>query len=104
MPDKLPRMHNPPHPGLAVRELCLVPAGLSVAAAARALGVSRKHLSQVLHGHAPVSAEMAVRLAKAFGGGAEVWVRQQADYDLWQAERRLRHLRIAPQTASSRAA
>ncbi len=98
------RMHNPPHPGLSLRELCLDPLGLSVAAAARVLGVSRKHLSQVVHGHAPISADMAVRLSKAFGGGAEVWLRQQADFDLWQAEKRLRGLKIAPQTVRNAAA
>ncbi|MBI1244460.1 MAG: HigA family addiction module antidote protein [Alphaproteobacteria bacterium] len=90
------RMHNPPHPGLSVRSLCLDPLGLSVSAAARILGVSRKHLSQIVHGHAPISADTAVRLSKAFGGDAEVWVRQQADHDLWQAEKRLRGLKIAP--------
>jgi addiction module HigA family antidote len=98
------RMFNPPHPGPAIRELCLEPAGLSVAAAARLLGVSRKHLSQVVNGHAPVSAEMAVRLSKAFGGGAEVWVRQQADHDLWHAEKRLRGLKIAAPPGARRAA
>lgn len=86
----------PPHPGLSIREFCLDPLGLSVTAAAKVLGVSRKHLSLVTNGHAPISAEMAVRLAKAFGGGAEVWLRQQADHDLWHAEKRLRGIKLAP--------
>lgn len=90
------RMHAPPHPGLSIGEFCLEPLGLSVTAAAKLLGVSRKHLSQVTNGHAPISAEMAVRLAKAFGGGAEVWLRQQADHDLWHAEKRLRGLKLSP--------
>jgi len=98
------RMFNPRSPGLAIRQLCLDPSGLSVAAAARLLGVSRKHLSQVMNGRAPVSAEMAVRLSKAFGGGAEIWVYQQADHDLWQAEKRLRRLKIATPPGARRAA
>ena len=98
------RMHNPPHPGLSIQALCLEGTGLSIAAAARVLGISRKHLSQVVHGHAAISADMAVRLSKAFGGGAEVWLRQQADYDLWQAEKRLRGLKIVPQPAVRRVA
>ena len=78
-------MKNPPHPGLSVREDCLVPLGLSVTDAARRLGVSRKQLSDVLNGHAGISPEMAIRLDKAFGGGADTWLRLQAAYDLAQA-------------------
>jgi len=59
-------MHNPPHPGEIIRELCLDPLGLSVSAAARALRVSRKTLSGILNGRAGVSPEMAIRLAIAF--------------------------------------
>lgn len=89
------RMHAPPHPGLSIGEFCLDPLALSITAAAELLGVSRKHLSQVTNGRAPISADMAVRLAKAFGGGAEVWLRQQTDHDLWHAEKRLRGLKLS---------
>jgi addiction module HigA family antidote len=78
-------MHNPPHPGEGIRELCLKPLGLTVTEAAQGLGVSRKTLSALLNGHFGISAEMAIRLSKAFGGSAESWVTQQAQYDLWQA-------------------
>lgn len=78
-------MKNPPHPGLSIRHDCLEPLGLSVTEAARRLGVSRKQLSEVLNGHSGISAEMAIRLDKAFGGGAETWFRLQAAYDLAQA-------------------
>jgi addiction module HigA family antidote len=64
---------------------CLEPLGLSVTAAARHLGVSRKQLSDLLNGHAGISPTMAIRLDKAFGGGAETWLRLQAAYDLAQA-------------------
>ena len=61
------KMHNPPHPGEVLRELCLKPLGLTVTQAARALGVSRKTLSGILNGRAGISPEMAVRLSLAFG-------------------------------------
>ena len=75
-------MNNPPHPGLSIRHDCLAPLGLSVTDAATHLGVSRKQLSDVLNGHSGISPEMAVRLDKAFGGGASAWYQLQAAYDL----------------------
>ena len=79
-------MHNPPHPGEVLRELCLEPLGLSVTAAAKALGVSRKTLSALLNGHAGISPEMAIRLSIAFDTSAESWLQQQLHFDLWKAE------------------
>jgi len=87
-------MHDPPHPGEAVRELCLKPLGLSVTAAARGLGVSRKALSELLNGRAGVSPEMAIRLSEAFGGSAESWLTQQMQYDLWRASRRAEKIKV----------
>ncbi len=78
-------MHNPPHPGEAIRELCIEPLGLTVTDAAKGLGVSRKTLSALLNGHFGISPEMAIRLSKGFGGSAESWLIQQSQYDLWQA-------------------
>ena len=75
-------MKHPPHPGLSIRHDCLEPLGLSVTDAAAHLGVSRKHLSDVLNGHSGISPEMAVRLDKALGGGASAWYQLQAAYDL----------------------
>ena len=88
------RMHNPPHPGEILRELCLQPLGLTVTEAAKALGVSRKTLSGILNGRAGISPEMAVRLSIAFNTTAESWLNQQLQYDLWQAERRRKKLRV----------
>jgi addiction module HigA family antidote len=78
-------MYNPPHPGEAIRELCIIPLGLSITEAAKGLGVSRKTLSALLNGRYGVSPEMAIRLSKAFGGSAESWILLQAQYDLWHA-------------------
>lgn len=87
-------MHNPPHPGEVLRELCLEPLGLSVTAAAEALGVSRKTLSAVVNGKAGISPEMAVRLSIAFDTSAESWLNQQSQYELWHAERHRKDLRV----------
>jgi addiction module HigA family antidote len=87
-------MHNPPHPGEIIRELCLEPLGLSVTAAAEALGVSRKTLSSIVNGKAGISPEMAVRLSIAFDTSSESWLNEQTQYDLWQAERRRKALRV----------
>ena len=78
-------MLDPPHPGEAVRRDCLEPLDLSVTAGASVLGVSRQALNNVVNGRAGITPEMAIRLDKAFGGGAEVWLRMQASYDLAQA-------------------
>src|SRR6185437_909043 len=74
-------MKNPPHPGETVRHDCLEPWGLSVTEAAKALGVTR----QALNGKSGISPDMAIRLEKAFGGSASVWLGLQMDYDLAQA-------------------
>lgn len=81
------RMHNPPHPGETLRELCLRPLGISVTDAAAALGVSRKTLSAILNGRSGISPEMALRLAKAFDTTPESWLNQQMQYDLWEAKK-----------------
>lgn len=78
-------MKNLTHPGLAVRHDCLEPLGLSVTEAAKRLGVSRKQLSDIVNCHAGISPEMAIRLDKAFGESAEIWLQLQAAYDLARA-------------------
>jgi addiction module HigA family antidote len=87
-------MRNPQHPGQSVRCDCLEPLGLTVTEAARHLGVSRKQLSDLVNGHAGISPEMAIRLDKAFGGGAETWYRLQAAYDMSQAMQRADEIRV----------
>jgi addiction module HigA family antidote len=90
------QMHNPPHPGEIIRELCLIPLGLSVTAAAKALGVTRKTLSELLNGKSGVSPEMAIRLSLAFKTTAESWLNQQMQYDLWKARSKFKKLKVSP--------
>ena len=87
-------MHNPPHPGEILRELCLDPLGLTVTQAAAALGVSRKTLSSILNGHSGISAEMAIRLSMAFNTSAESWLLQQLQYDLVQVEHKRKSFQV----------
>ena len=87
-------MKNPPHPGLSVHADCLEPLGLSVTEAARKLGISRKQLSNVVNARAGISPEMAIRLDKAFGGGADAWYQLQAAYDLAQALKKADQIKV----------
>jgi addiction module HigA family antidote len=88
------RMKNPPHPGLSVRHDCFDPLGLSVAEGAKALGVTRQAMNNLVKGKAGISVEMAIRLEKAFGGGAETWLRMQATYDLAQMEKKAGKIKV----------
>ena len=81
-------MKNPPHPGKVVRVSCLEPLGLNVTEGAKILGVSRQALSNLVNCRARISADMAIRLAKAFGSTTETWIRLQAAYDIAQAQAR----------------
>jgi len=93
-------MHDPPHPGEVLGELCLKPLNLTVTEAAIALGVSRKTLSAILNGRSGISPEMAVRLSLAFDTSAESWLNQQVQYDLWFAEQKREQLKVTKLTAA----
>lgn len=88
------RIKNPPHPGLSVRFDCLEPLGLSIAEGANVLGVTRQAMNNLVSGKAGISAEMAIRLEKAFGGGAETWLRMQAAYALAQVGKRAGKIKV----------
>jgi addiction module HigA family antidote len=79
------RMHNPAHPGEVLREFL---GDITVTEAARRLHVTRVSLSRILNGANGISADMALRLEKALGTSAELWVNLQAQYDLWVASNR----------------
>jgi len=87
-------MHKPPHPGGVLRRLYMEPLGLTVTEVAKRLGVSRKQLSLLVNERAGFSPEMAVRVAMATNTTAESWVNMQAAYDLWQAKRRTKGVKI----------
>ncbi|MBI4082647.1 MAG: HigA family addiction module antidote protein [Candidatus Lambdaproteobacteria bacterium] len=93
------RMHNPPHPGEVLRDLCLEPLGLTVAETARAIGVSRTALSQFVNGHTRLSLDMARRLAAAFRTSPESWLNLQHAHDLWRARKDRTRLRVRPLVA-----
>ena len=73
------------HPGEFLREDILPEVGLSVAAAARALGVSRQMLHDILAERRPLSAVMCLKISRLFGSSPEMWMRLQATYDLKKA-------------------
>ena len=85
-------MVAPPHPGGIVRRQCLEPLGLTVSKAAEGLGVSGQALSELVNEKTGVSAEMVIRLSKAFGSSPETWLGMQTAYDLWQARERANKL------------
>jgi addiction module HigA family antidote len=85
----LPLSGRSPHPSLALRDDILPVLNLQVGEAAARLGVDRTTLAKVVNGRAAISPSMALRverwLGRDHGGAAEVWLAQQAAYDLWQA-------------------
>jgi antitoxin HigA-1 len=87
-------LKNPPHPGDFIRTEIIAPAGLSVTAAAEALGVSRPALSSLLNAKANLSGEMALRLEKAFGVRMDTLMRMQSSYDIAQTRKREKEIRV----------
>jgi antitoxin HigA-1 len=87
-------MKNPPHPGHSIKDACLDPSGLSVTEGAEVLGVARHTLSRVINGQSGISPEMAIRLEKAGWSNADHWIRLQAAYDLAQARRKERLIKV----------
>jgi addiction module HigA family antidote len=75
-----PMMHSPPHPGEILRDLYLAPMRVTIVEAAKALGVTSKHVSGIVNGHVRITADMAIRLAAALGTDAQ--------HDLWVASQK----------------
>ena len=95
-PAKRGRDRCPTHPGAILREDAIPAARKSKSEIARRLGISRQHLHDILSENKPISPEVAVRVGKLFGGGAGVWVRMQAAFDTWHAERTVDVSHIEP--------
>jgi antitoxin HigA-1 len=87
-------MKKPPHPGHSIKDACLDPLNLSVTEGAKILGVARHTLSRVINGQAGISPEMAIRLEKAGWSNADHWMRLQTAFDLAQARRHERAIKV----------
>ncbi len=87
-------MKNPCHPGEIIREDVLAPLNLNVTQAAKALGVTRQALSNMLNGRTSLTAEMALRIEKAFGPKMEHLMRMQLNYDLAQARAAAENIKV----------
>ena len=88
------KMKKPPHPGRIVRQECIEALGLTVTEAARALGVTRQALNNLVNLKAGISPQMAIRLSKAFGSSPEVWLGMQMAYDLAQLEKEAGKIKV----------
>jgi antitoxin HigA-1 len=84
------RMHSPAHPGEILKTMYMEPLEVTITRTADALGVSRKHVSAIVNGRAPVTPDMAIRLAIAFDTDPDIWINLQAQYDLWSVKRQAR--------------
>ncbi|CAN5552135.1 HigA family addiction module antitoxin [soil metagenome] len=87
-------MKNPSHPGDFIKTEVVEAAGLTVTAAAIALGVSRPALSSLLNGKANLSGDMALRIEKAFGVKMDTLMRMQSSYDIAQTRKREKQIRV----------
>lgn len=87
-------MKKPPHPGKAVRISCLEPNNLTITDGAKVLGVSRQNLNNIVNEKTALSPEMAIRIAKAFGGTPEAWYRMQSAYDMAQAKKKAGKIKV----------
>ena len=87
-------MHNPPHPGEVIRTEIIEAHELTVAAAAKALGVSRQALSGLLNAKVGLTGDMALRIEKAFGPKMETLMGMQSAYDIFQTRRRAGKIRV----------
>jgi len=84
-------MYNPPHPGEVLKGLYIKPMKLKVAEVAERLGIERKAVSRLINGRTGITAEMAIRIGKAFNTRPGLWLDMQRGYDLWHAKERMKH-------------
>ena len=89
-------IHKPLHPGFIVKDALIDNTELSVTEAAQHLGVTRTTLSRLLNGHASISPEMALRLAKFFNTSVESWINLQAQYDAWLIQKSSSKIKVEP--------
>lgn len=86
----MPKKEMPPiHPGKVLKEKYLDPLKVTVTTLAISMGVARRTISLIVNGHARISPDMALRLAKAFNNSPGFWMNLQCHYDLWEASRKI---------------
>lgn len=97
-PNSVVRQVRPTHPGEILREDFLPEYGLNVTGLAKAIGVSRQTINELLLGKRSVSTEMALRLSRLFSNTPEFWLKAQMEVDIWEASRSLKEAmeRIRP--------
>ncbi|MBS9781648.1 MAG: HigA family addiction module antidote protein [Gammaproteobacteria bacterium] len=95
------KMYNPPHAGEVLHGLYIEPMGLTITETAKALGITRAALSEIINGKRRVTPKVAIKISKAFGGCAESWLNTQSKYDLWKAEKEYKADDVAELFASS---
>ncbi|MFQ5949887.1 MAG: HigA family addiction module antitoxin [Nitrospiria bacterium] len=102
IPNKRKRQVHPTHPGEMLREDFLPDYGLTISSIAKALGVSRQTMNELIRERRAVSPEMALRLSRLFGNTPEFWLNAQRAVDLWDAERKIKSKvdRISPLDAA----
>lgn len=89
-------MNNPPHVGEILRELYLEPLNISVTEVADRLGITRQALSRLVNEKTGISAELSIRLSKAFNTSPDFWMNLEKQYELWQALKKHKSIRIKP--------
>ncbi len=87
VPMKMPTNRPPIHPGEILLEEFMKPYGMTQTEIARRIGVSRKHISEVVNGRKGISTDMALRLSRLFGTSPELWLNGQLAWDVWHAMR-----------------
>lgn len=102
IPNKRQRKVRPTHPGEMLREDFLPDYGLTISGFAKAIGVSRQTVNELLRERRAVSPEMALRLSRLFGNSPEFWLNAQRAVDLWEAARNIKRTiqRISPVKAA----
>ena len=85
---------EPTHPGEMIRLICIEGCDLTIAEAAAHMRVHERELAEICHARAPITAEMAVRIERAFGGSAKIWLALQTNHDLAQARKQAGDLQI----------
>ena len=84
------------HPGEILREEVILANELTVTEAAKMLGISRQSLNKIIHERSDIAPEMSFRIAKVFGGTADIWANLQTKFNLHLAAEKTKELNLKP--------